>query len=478
MSFLDKMKRMNTIENTKGSEYYASTYSDNLDVFTMLTRYNPSDEIITMFNNALVEDEKLALANLLYILDVRNGKGERLLFQTIFKDLCLERRNLALKILPFIKELGRFDYILIGINTPIEKEVIELIKKQLECDMNSDTPSLLAKWLPTHRTHGENNELAKIIMKRLGMKEKEYRKMLATLRSKINIIEKNLTNRTYDNVDFSKVPTKAMLKYTVAYERNMLDKYTEYKEQVKNGEAKINTKGLLAYEIVKKILFAQSGDYELYDLMWKNQKDIFEGVDTNVLVVADTSGSMMEYGSLPYATSIGLALYTAERNRGIFKNHFITFSKNPILQEIKGNNIYEKVKNVKSIVENTDIDKVFELILNTALKNRIEQTEMPSHILIISDMEFDVGVYTKKGTNFDGWKKAFARKGYKLPKIVFWNVAAFAQGVPVTKFDADVAMISGFSTNVLERVLSLEDYSLEKVMLEKLAVYLEMLVEK
>lgn len=187
---------------------------------------------------------------------------------------------------------------------------------------------------------------------------------------------------------------------------------------------------------------------------------------------------MITYDGIPYATSIGLALYTAERNHGIFKNHFITFSDNPILQEVRGKTIKEKVNNIESIVANTDIDKVFELILNTMIENNLSEEDLPSHILIISDMEFDQGVYTKNGTNFSGWKDAFKEQGYTLPNVIFWNVACFTQGVPVTKFDNDVAMISGFSTNVLENILTLENYNPTNVMLEKLKTYLEMLREE
>ena len=229
MGLLDGMKKRNYTINTKGSKYFSNTYNSNLDVFTMLTRFNPTDEIIRMFNNALIEDENIAIANLLYILDIRNGKGERLLFKTIYADLCNNHVECALKVLPFIKSLGRFDYILVGIGTKIEDETIELIKKQLDEDMNSDNPSLLAKWLPSHRTHNENSSLAKILMKKLGMTEKEYRKTLSSLRSKLNIVEKNLTNKEYDNIDFSNVPTKAMLKYIEAYNRNMKSKFEEYK---------------------------------------------------------------------------------------------------------------------------------------------------------------------------------------------------------------------------------------------------------
>ena len=475
MNLLDGMKKNNTIINTKGSEYYMTTYDSNLDVFTMLSRYNSDEEIIRLFNNALCENEDLALANLLYILDIRGGKGERRIFKTIFRDLCINHTSSALRVLPFISELGRYDYILVGIDTPIEKEVISLIKKQLEIDMEAEYPSLLAKWLPSHRTHNVNNILAKKIMKGLNMTEKEYRQMLSQLRNKLNIVEKNLTEKRYENIDFSKVPTKAMLKYTNAYMKRMSDEYSKYKDSVKKGDAKINTEGLFAYEIVKKLLWGEKNDDELYDLMWNNQKDVLKGCDTNVLVMADTSGSMTCYGGIPYATSIGLALYTAQRNTGIFKDHFITFSDKPYLCEIKGKTIKDKIANIPSIVANTDIDKAFELILKTAQENKLKQVELPSHLLIISDMEFDRGVYSEKGTNFGGWRKAFESAGYKLPIIIFWNVAGNVQGIPATRFDNDVAMISGFSTNILENLLTLENYTPTNIMLEKLAIYLEML---
>ena len=310
------------------------------------------------------------------------------------------------------------------------------------------------------------------------MTEKEYRKMLSELRNKLNIVEKNLTNRTYEKIDFAKIPAKAMLKYNEAYNKNMAEKFNQYKESVEKGEKKINTTGLFSYEIIKKIITNKECDEKLYDLMWKNQKEIINDNTKNLLVVADTSGSMTMYDAIPYCTSIGLALYIAERNQGIFKNHFITFSETPEIQEIKGKTITEKVKNMKQInARNTDIDKVFELILKTTKENKLKQKDLPEQILIISDMEFDRGVSSTTGTNFEGWKKQFKEAGYKLPTIIFWNVAGKTNGVPTTKFENDVALVSGFSTNILSNLLTLEKYSPKNVMLEKLEIYLEMLKE-
>ena len=473
MDLLNGLKKNNTVYNTKGSKYYNTSYNANLDVFAMLSRFNDTDDIINKFRLAILEDENLALANLLYILDIRNGKGERRVFKTIYKDLCLNYSNLALRILPFIGELGRFDYVLEGINTPVEKETVALIKDRLNKDLASNEVSLLAKWLPSIRTHSKNNKLAKSLVKLLGMSEKEYRKTLKALRNKINIVEANLTNKTYDKIDFSKVPSKAMMKYNNTFNRYLESEFKKYKQSLAKGEVKVNTTGLFCYEIIQKILNKQ-GDSELFDLMWQNQKEII--TNKNILVVADTSGSMYSFGNIPICASIGLAIYTAQRNNGVFKNHFITFSEEPTLQVIKGKTIYDKVQNMECINPyNTDIDKVFELILTTAVENKIKGDELPSHILIISDMEFDDGVYSKGGTNFNGWKKAFTDKGYQLPTIIFWNVAGSTRGIPITQYDGDVAVISGFSTNLLENLFNLDNYNPTNLMLEKLTTYLDML---
>ena len=301
---------------------------------------------------------------------------------------------------------------------------------------------------------------------------------MTKIRKKLKLIEINLTNRDYENINFEKVPTKAMLKYRQSFNRNCSKKYAEYFAAVEKGEKKINTNGLYCYEIVKDIILKLPVNRDLLNVMWKNQKDILNGYDKNIMVIADTSGSMQVPYNLPLSNSIGLAIYIAERNNGIFKNHFITFSENPQMRHIVGKDIVDKVNSFEWEIANTDIDKVFELLLNTAEQNRVKQEELPSHLIIISDMEFDKGVYSKQGTNFDGWKKTFEEKGYLLPKIVFWNVAGNIMGVPVTSYQDDVIMISGFSTAVLENLLTLEKFTPINAMLNTLEKYIKILQEE
>ena len=183
-------------------------------------------------------------------------------------------------------------------------------------DIKSESPSLLAKWLPSIRTHKQNNKMAKKLVKLLGMSEKEYRKMLKKLRQKINIVETNLTEKTYDKIDFSHVPSLAMIKYREAFSRNMWEKFMDYKNNLKNNKTTINTQGLFCYQIIKNVLFNKGMDNKILDLMWQNQKQIV--TDKNLLVIADTSGSMFSNNAIPYCTSIGLAIYAAQHNKGIF----------------------------------------------------------------------------------------------------------------------------------------------------------------
>ena len=480
MKLLEEMLKNSTIENSKGGEYYSTTYNANLDMFSMLSRNMNKKRVLQIFKNAYAEDKKLSVANLLYLLDIREGKGERKLFKTCFKWLCENDLEYARKVLYQIKDLGRFDYILVGLKTPLENDVIDLIKEQLLDDYTSEYPSLLAKWLPVRYRVKDEYNVAKYLIDKLGATRKEYRKTLVKIKSKLNLIETSLCNKEYSEIDFEKVPTKAMLKYRKAFQRNCENKFTEYLDKASIGEKKINTKGLFAYEIIGKIYDKDltKSEEKLYQAMWEQQKDVLNGYDGNILVMADTSGSMTWRGfgsAQPIYSSIGLALYIAERNKGAFKDYYMTFSSRPLLQKVTGKTIVDKVHNIKTIVEATDIDKAFELLLETAKNNNIPEEEMPTHIIIISDMEFDNGVYSNGGTNFSGWKKAFEEAGYKLPKIIFWNVSANAMGTPVTKFENDVAMINGFSTSVFENILDIEKFTPLNIMLEKLTKYVKLL---
>ena len=288
---------------------------------------------------------------------------------------------------------------LVLLYTDCKEYVIKFIKEQLEQDIDlmaeGKNISLLAKWLPSVNASNKATKYnARKIAKALEMDNCEYRKMLSRLRNYIKIIENNLREKDY-TFDYSYQPSKALMKYRKAFIRNDKDRYSEFLQDVQSGNAKINTETLTPYDIIAPII---NEDIEIsdeerksLDVTWDNQADYTN--DENAVVVADTSGSMYWCSATPKPISVAfsLAIYFAERNSGDFKNHFITFSCNPQLVEIKGKDIYEKVKYCETFAEcaNTDIQAVFDLVLSTAVKNKTLPEDMPSKLYIISDMEFD-----------------------------------------------------------------------------------------
>ena len=323
-------------------------------------------------------------------------------------------------------------------------------------DMGDDV-SLLAKWLPSvNASNAQTVFYAKRIARFLGMSDAQYRKTLVKLREHIRIIENSLREKDY-SFDYSKQPSKAMFKYRKAFYRNDGERYGEFMNKVSRGEAQLHTGTLTPYEIIKPFFYDKVGEQEAsaIDATWNAQEDFTR--DENALVVIDGSGSMYSRTDpMPATVALSLGIYYAERNTGAFRNHFITFSERPQLVEIKGKTILEKVRYCSQYneVANTNIQKVFELILQTAVKNKVPQSEMPSTLYIISDMEFD---YCTKGaelTNFEYAKKIFAEAGYQLPKVVFWNVQSRNQQQPVTQNEEGVALVSGCSPRIFNMLQS------------------------
>ncbi len=469
--FIEELQNGSVVENTKGGLYYSTTFNKNLDLFVMATRYQRDTKINSLFNHAYSENKTLCAANILYNLDIRDGKGERRVFKALFKNLINKDISLADKVLKLIPEYGRYDYLLEAINTPLEENAIEIIKNQINKDVNTNNPSLLGKWMPSLRTHNKNNKMAYYLCNKFGYKPKEYRLLLKGLRDKINIVEHNLTNKAYDNINYEHVPSKAMLKYRRAFYVNDEVRYREYLCNLKHGNAKINA-NLFPYEIIKEVLKHNDNDMEALDLLWKNQKDVLNGDASNVLVMADTSGSMFTRTMLPITSALSLAIYLAERNEGAFKNMFLNFSDNPTLQILKGNSIYEKIAslNMDNWNGTTDINKAMDLILKATLK---AQSEAPTHLVIISDMEFDGCIVGK--TNLEHWQDEYQKHNLTMPKIVFWCVNDDVKGIPITKNNNNVCAISGYSPNVFKNILTMENFKPVEEMINILKPYIDLI---
>lgn len=485
MDFLQNLKASTTVGATaNGGKTFTSSLNANVDFFAQAgsMRGRPG-AVKELFWKAYDENKETALRNLVHLRNIRlGGLGERDSFRAALGHLLDIKDYVALEMLaanaPYI---GRWDDLIYIMEHDFEmfKFGTMILQEQFEADlknMKENKPvSLMAKWVPNISAHTkEKRQMAKRIASALGYKDLgKYRRDLSSLRSYLNLIEVNLASKDYDAIDFEKTPSKAMFKYREALKRHKGDQYALFIEEVLEGNSRLNASLVMPHEIVKKYEMLEQKDPVL-EATWKSLDNVVGESQENIIVVADTSGSMTAnyFGTSvePYHVAQGLAIYTAERLQGAFRNHFITFSRRPSLIQLpeKGS-LYSKIElyNQYSIIDNTDIEKVYQLILKTAVDNKMDQSELPTQILIISDMEFDQGASYRE-TTFETAKKNFFEAGYKLPSIIFWNVYASGANIPVRFNESGVALVSGFSTNVLKSVLSGKLDSPEKFMLDVL----------
>lgn len=463
---LDYIKNEANIASTEnGAVTMASTLSDCLDLFATIgaIRTADDDEIIARFVRAYTENADIAMRILFFCRDIRGGLGERRVFQVIIKWLSENRPESLRKNIELIPEYGRYDDWLSLLGTSCEKDVLRSIRKQLYEDLASKgAVSLLAKWLPSvNASNSDTVFKAKRVARYLGMTDAAYRKTLVGLRKKIRIIENNLRERDY-SFDYAKQPSRAMFKYRKAFLRNDGERYNSFLEAVAGGVKQLHADALVPYELVRSALNVDGWGFNsrlktvekaALDASWESLPNFCDG--RNALAVVDTSGSMYCHdNALPAAVALSLGLYLGEHNTGIFHNHFIEFSSRPQLVEVKGNTFSERLEYICSFNEvgGTNVEAVFELILNAAVRNNATQEELPETLYLISDMEFNSCVRNASLTNFKNAKRRFAEHGYRLPQIVFWNVASRNRNQPVTKNEQGVALVSGCTPRLFSMV--------------------------
>ena len=457
-------KEANIAYTQNGAVTDLSTMSDCLDLFATIGAIRAAGEqdIINRFVRAYTENADIAMKILFFGRDVRGGLGERRVFRVIINWLAENRPASLRKNIELIPEYGRFDDLVSLMGTPCEDDAVRVIHKQLQADIAAGAEvSLLAKWLPSvNASNDETVRAAKHIAHRLGMTDREYRKTLVALRKKIRIIENDLRTKDY-SFDYSKQPSKAMFKYRRAFQRNDGKRYSEFLKAVQSGKSQLHADALAPYEIVRAALNVggwrmrydlSDADENALNASWDSLPD-FCG-DRNALAIVDTSGSMYDFDALPAAVALSLGLYFGERSKGVFRNHFIEFSSDPQLIEIKGKTFSERLRYLCTFnkVANTDIEAVFDLILNAAVSGGASQEELPETLYLISDMEFDRCVRNASLTNFENAKRRFAEHGYKLPKLVFWNVASRGGNQPVTMNEEGTALVSGCTPRLFSMV--------------------------
>lgn len=461
MSYLKDIKNEQNNKLTEnGATAFESSGTALLDLFAIsgALRERDEKEIENMFIKAMVENKTLATKLAFYTRDARGGLGERKTARIMFKTLAKYYPQIMLDNIHLLFEYGRCDDLLYLLDTEIESDVIELITKTLKEDLanmiKGKTISLLAKWLPSVNTSSiKTRKLAIKIANALNMSQKEYRKTLSSLRAYLNVTEVRMSSKDYSLIKYNEVPSYAMHNYSNAFRRNDSDRFNSYLESLKKGETKINSSTLYPYDIIGKILYSNNNiDNTVLEQQWKALPNYVEG-DNKFLVMADVSGSM---SGRPLATSVGLAMYFAERNKGEFANKFMTFSYKPELVDIKGSTLFEKVQYISNAdwEMNTNLEAAFNLVLDTAVKHNTKKEDLPTSILIISDMEIDECTNVSKWSFYDEMKKRFEDNGYEIPNIVFWNVNARNNTFHADVNAKGVQLASGQSPSVFKSLIS------------------------
>lgn len=483
-TLLKGLKEENNIAYTEnGAKTRTSSMSGLLDLFGMGAAYRTrsDSDCILLFEEAFKENPVYALKCLFYLRDCRGGQGERRFFRVVSKWLADKHTEEMRRNLQWVPWFGRYDDLYVFVSTKLENEAFNFMKKQLALDVECKTPSLLAKWLKSENTSSkESRVLANRTRQAFGMTHKQYRKTLSLLRERINIVERLMSAGKWDEIEFDKIPSRAGLIYRNAFARHDIERMKSekqvrtYEDFMKDEKTTVNAKALYPYEVVSQAYNLTntrswwSAPSSIDDVdpiqrnainkYWDNLTDYFNGCSLDALCMIDTSGSMWgSEASAPINVAISIGLYAAERARGPFAGHYISFSSRPQLIETKGIDFVDKVYRIyrTNLCENTNIEAAFDMLLDTARRTRCSQEDLPKSIIVVSDLEFDsqVGRYGKNTqTLMENIRDKWTACGYKIPELVFWNVQARQNNVPMT-IKNGVTLVSGFSPVIFEQIM-------------------------
>jgi hypothetical protein len=311
----------------------------------------------------------------------------------------------------------------------------------------------------------------------LGLSPKAYRKLIVGL---TNVVETQMCAKEWEAINFSHVPSVASARYQKAFGRNAKESYAAYIAELKKPVAeradpkvKINASAVYPYDVVKSVI---KGNAAVADEQWKALPNYIG--DAKVLPMVDVSGSMgslwYSHGDLqPIDIAVSLGLYCADKNTGVFKDLFLTFSGKPKMEHLKGTLSQKMTQMSKANWEmNTNLHAAFDEILKIAVNGKVAQEDMPDMLLILSDMQFDACT-RYDDTAMQMIKRKYKDAGYNVPKIVFWNLSSYGKenGNTPVKFDKNgTAHVSGFSPSVMKHVLAddLEEFTPYNVMVKTL----------
>ena len=430
-------------------------------------RMSDVDRKKRLFAGAIDVDKLLAVKTLFYGRDIREGLGERATFRELLTYAADNYPEIVMPNINLIGFYGRFDDLYSLIGTKCEAEMWKAMKAQFESDlanMKAGKPvSLLAKWIKTpDASSDKTRKLGSLTSRMLGYPNvRQFKWDLKALRKYLDIVEIKISANKIDTIVYSKVPAKAMKRYTELFRKKDLARFEQFLADVEAGKTTIKTSTLYPYDIVQSYFINGHID-KAQELQWENLPNYIED-GSNILVMADVSGSMTCCNCLPMASSVGLAMYFAERAKGIFHNKFMTFTDRPNLATITGTTLKERIASVtRHVGYDTNLEKAFDSILTAAIRYKIPVEDMPKALVVISDMEINSYCIGGSKTFYDTFYKKFTDAGYPMPNVVFWNVNSTHDVFHADSERKGVQLVSGHSASTFKNVL----YSLNKTPIE------------
>ena len=452
MSRLTEALQTENTTTKNGMTTNSSSLNECVNLFFSIgaMRGKSKDKVVNLFSKAFNENPRTAMRILFWSRDIREGAGERQIFRDIMSYLASNYPQTVKTNLDLIPEYGRWDDVHVLFGTELENDVVTLLVHGLN---NPETASLVSKWMP------RKGLVFNKVRKALKVTPKELRKMIVSLSK---TVEQKMCSKRWTEIEYPKTPSLAMSRYTKAFGRNDGERFKSFIESLKKGEVKINAGALYPYDITKNLRFGSNKD--LANEQWKALPNWMEGSDELILPMVDVSGSMAcTVGGNPNLTcmevAISLGMYISERNEGAFKDMFMTFSSTPQIQKLLGplSDRYTQLARADWGMS-TNLYSAFKTILNQAVKFNIPQDEMPSKILILSDMEFNSATRGERNHSaLSMIDEMYEEAGYVKPGIIFWNLHANGGNFPARFDESGTALISGFSPSILKSVLSNPD---------------------
>lgn len=312
---------------------------------------------------------------------------------------------------------------------------------------------------------------------------------LSPLRKALDIVERPITAEQFDEIKYNRVPSLAMQRYATLFAKKDFDRFDSYIDKVASGKATISGATLLPSTLVKTVCedsdppsSAKGANAAVEDKIrqlrtktidgqWNTlcQRVRDSGNLKSAIAVCDVSGSMSRPvfpdKTCPMDSAIGLSLLLAEITDPPFGGAFITFSQTPEVVRVGGPNdkrtLQEKVEYIKGCQwgMNTNLVAVFEdLILPMAKTNSVKPEDMVKTVFVFSDMQFDSanGRSNRWSTSYQRILDSFAKAGYEMPKLIFWNLAGGRGDTapkPVTADEEGTSLVSGYSQGQMKMFL-------------------------